>query len=186
MFAAVIVVVQSLMTFVWPGVIPMNLALPVIVMGALLYGPVAGGFLGFAFATIVIWSGISGTAPTSYMMWQTRPILMVLSNIIRGISIGVIPALLYRATSKSDLNVRTLVAASVTPIVNTGIFVFTLVMFYRDSLTIGDTSLLYHVFIVMTGTNFLLEMVVNIGLVTVIATVIRAVSKTHKAEFSRD
>ena len=180
MFAAVIVVVQTLTTFVWPGVIPMNLVLPVIVMGAILYGRQSGAILGMTFAAIVIWSGISGQAAISTIMWEGSPIIMVASNLIRGAATGFFAAMIYNATAKKDTNVRILITAALTPIINTGIFIATLLVFFQEILRdrAGDTNVLVFTFFTFTGFNFILEMVVNIGLVSVIATVLSATKKS--------
>ena len=175
MFAAVIVVVQTLTTFAWPGVIPMNLSLPVIILGAALFGPKAGAVLGMVFAAIVIWSGVSGQAPTSAIMWNQSPVIMVLSNLFRGAATGIVAGLGFKLMSKKAVNTQALATCIIAPIVNTGLFITTLAVFFRDIL--GGNTFLEQLVATALTLNFILEMTVNLVMVTVIAIVINATRK---------
>ncbi|MCL2213050.1 MAG: ECF transporter S component [Oscillospiraceae bacterium] len=182
MFAAVIVVVQTLTTFVWPpGTIPINLVLPAIVVGAALYGTKAGMFLGLCFSAVVIASGITGAAGLSNLMWIASPVLFILVTLVRGASIGLVAGIVFSAVSQKDTQLGVLVAAVLSPVVNTGIFLLSLIFLFRDVLRgiAGENNIIYHAFIVMAGTNFIVELAVNIGLVTATVIVITATKKNR-------
>jgi len=182
LLAATIVVIQAISTFT-PMTIPLNLVLPTIVIGAAMYGAKAGLFLGLCFGAVVMVSGISGAAPLSLAMWTASPVLFIIVTLGRGAAQGFVAGVVYKALSKRNVQDGVLGAAIVAPIVNTGIFLGVLILLFQDILVgmAGDTNIIYHAFIVMAGTNFLIEMAVNIALVTVIARIITIVKdKRHR------
>jgi uncharacterized membrane protein len=175
MLIALVVLLQALATIIRPGLIPVNLVLPIIVVGAGMYGAKVGALLGVAFACVVIASGIIGAAPLSTLMWTASPPLMILSNLVRGASFGFAAGAVYNWFAKRKPADGALAAAIVAPIVNTLIFLLSLIFFFRPILVdmAGDNNIIYHAFIVMAGTNFLVEMIINIGLVSVIVRLVQ-------------
>ena len=182
MLAAIIVLLQTTATFIRPGLIPVNLVLPAVVIGASMYGAKAGAFLGLCFGGVVLTSGITGTAPMSTMMWAANPILMTIATLGRGAAQGYIAGITFSHFSKKNVQDGVLAAAIVAPITNTGIFLAALILFFRPTLIhfAGETNIFYHAFIVMAGTNFVIELFVNVGLVSVIMRIMNAV-KTVRA-----
>ena len=178
--AAIIVVLQVIATFIRPGLIPVNLVLPTIVIGAAMFGAKAGALLGLCFGAVVLSSGIAGTAPMSTMMWTASPFLMAAVTLGRGAAQGYAAGLAYSLLSKKSTYAAILAAAIIAPIVNTGIFLLALIFLFRDTLVhfAGGTDILYFAFVVMAGTNFLLELSINVVLVSVIDRVIRVVRRT--------
>jgi len=183
LLAAIIIMLQTLSTFILrPGLIPINLVLPAIVVGAAMYGPKAGAFLGACFGTVVLFSGITGTAPMSGMMWTANPILMTIVTLGRGVAKGYVAGVVFAIFSKRKHQDGVLAAAIVTPIVNTGIFLAALIFLFRSTLVhfAGDTNILYHAFIVMAGTNFIIELFINVGLVSVIVRILDSIKITQR------
>ena len=179
--SAIIVILQVVATFVRPGLIPVNLVLPAIVVGAAMYGAKAGAVLGLCFGAVVLSSGITGTAPMSTMMWGASPLLMTIVTLGRGAAQGYAAGVVYTAFAKKSTYAGVLAAAIVAPIVNTGIFLAALIFIFRDTLVhfAGDTEVLYFAFMVMAGTNFLFELVVNVVLVSAIDRIIRVIGRTR-------
>jgi uncharacterized membrane protein len=175
MLIALVVLLQALATIIRPGFIPVNLVLPIIVVGAGMYGAKVGALLGVAFACVVIASGISGAAPLSTLMWTASPVLMVISNLVRGAAFGFAAGAVYNFMAKRKPSDGALAAAIVAPIVDTLIFLLSLIFFFQPILVdmAGDTNIIYHAFIVMAGTNFLVEMLINVGLVSVIVRLVQ-------------
>ncbi|MCL2616705.1 MAG: ECF transporter S component [Defluviitaleaceae bacterium] len=180
LLAAIIVILQVVATFIRPGLIPVNLVLPTIVIGSAMYGAKAGALLGLCFGAVVLSSGISGTAPMSTMMWSASPLLMTVVTLGRGAAQGYAAGVVYTMFKKKSTFAGVLAAAIVAPIVNTGIFLGALILLFRDTLVhfAGDTNALYFAFMVMAGTNFLFELIVNVVLVSAIDRIIRVVRKT--------
>jgi len=181
LLSAIIVILQVVATFVRPGLIPVNLVLPAIVIGAAMYGAKAGAILGLCFGAVVLSSGITGTAPMSTMMWGASPLLMTIVTLGRGAAQGYAAGAAYTAFAKKSTYAGVLAAAIVAPVVNTGIFLAALIFLFRGTLVhfAGDTEVLYFAFVVMTGTNFLFELVVNVVLVSAIDRIIRVLGRTR-------
>lgn len=62
-FTALVIVLQLVATFVKIGSFPVTLTLVPIVVGAALYGPRAGAWLGFVFGAVVLIACITGGGP---------------------------------------------------------------------------------------------------------------------------
>nr|WP_316625205.1 hypothetical protein [uncultured Ruminococcus sp.] len=71
-------------------------------------------------------------------------------------------------------------AALVSPIVNTGIFIIGMLLFFRETLAAwaGGSDLLSYIILGLTGVNFLIELGVNMILSPVVVKIIDAVQKT--------
>jgi hypothetical protein len=71
-------------------------------------------------------------------------------------------------------------AAVLCPIVNTGMFIAFMFLFFRQVLTewAGGGNIVYYALIGMTGVNFLLEMAANVILSPVVARIINITRKT--------
>jgi len=182
LLAAIIVLLQATAIFIRPTLIPINLVLPAIVVGAAMYGAKAGAFLGTCFGAVVLVSGITGTAPMSAMMWTANPILMTIVTLGRGAAQGYIAGIVFLLFAKKRHQDGVLAAAIVAPIVNTGIFLAVLIFLFRNTLIYfaGETNFLYHAFIVMAGTNFIIEMFINIGLVSVIVRILDSIKISNR------
>lgn len=180
---AIVILLQVTATFIRPGLIPINLVLPAIVIGAAMYGAKTGALLGLFFGGVVLASGITGTAPMSAMMWTANPILMTIVTLGRGAAQGYAAGAVYSLFAKRKTQDGILAAALVAPITNTGIFLAALILLFRDTLIhfAGETNILYHTFIVMTGTNFLIELFINVGLVAVIARIIEIIRPMQRS-----
>ena len=86
--------------------------------------------------------------------------------------------LVYRALRKHQ-TLGCVAAAISAPVVNTGLFLLAMTTVLRPSLEAwaGGTDLVYYVFVVLTGVNFLVEFGVNAVLSVVIARIVQVVGK---------
>ena len=78
LLAAIIVILQMVATFIRPGLIPVNLVLPTIVIGSAMYGAKAGALLGLwtaaSLAVIVGWKLMKVISVT----WLTRGAALIM------------------------------------------------------------------------------------------------------------
>ncbi|HWQ51994.1 MAG TPA: ECF transporter S component [Terriglobales bacterium] len=174
-FTAMVVVLQVFATFVKFGPFSITLALAPIVVGAALYGPRAGAGLGAAFGVVVLIMCIVGADPGGAILWNVNPAVTAILCIVKGAAAGWVSGLVYRALSGKNTTLRVVAAAICSPIVNTGIFCLSMVLFFRDTLVqwAGGSDLFYYIFIVLIGVNFLVELLVNTVLAPVIARIIK-------------
>lgn len=174
-FTAMVVVLQVFATFVKFGPFSITLALAPIVVGAALYGPKAGAWLGTAFGAVVLIMCIVGADIGGAILWNANPAVTAILCIVKGCAAGYISGLVYKALSGKSVTFRVIAAALCSPIVNTGIFVLAMVLFYHNTLVqwAGGSDLFIYVFTALIGVNFLVELLVNTALAPVIARIIK-------------
>ena len=171
---AVVVILQLLGSFIHFGIFSISLVLIPIVVGAALYGAGAGAWLGFVFSVVVL---IMDSA--AFMV--VDPLGTVVTVLLKGTLAGFCAGLVYRLLSKSgvylvieakskdvwstDLGVA--VAASVCPVVNTGIFLLGCLVFFLPTINewaanAGFASAGKFMIFGLVGANFLFELLFNI------------------------
>ena len=179
---AIIVVLQIFTTFVHFGPFSITLALIPIVVGASMFGVGAGAYLGAVFSVVVVIMCITGGDPGGFLVWSANPFMCVVMCMLKGTLAGFEAGVHYRALESTNKIVATAVAALVSPIVNTGIFILGMMIFFRDTLVswAGDTPVLYYIIFGLTGINFLIEVGVNVILSPVVVKIVDAVKKTNR------
>ena len=182
-FTAIVMVLQVVATFVKPGAFPLNLTLIPIVVGAAIYGPGAGAFLGGVFGFVVVFATVTGGDASAYIMFSARPFVTILLIMVKGILAGYCAGLVYRLFEANRPYWGVVVSAVVAPVVNTGIFCLSMALFYRELLIqwAGGTSLVYFAIFGLTGVNFLMELGINMVLSPVIVRIIHIGKKELKA-----
>lgn len=70
----------------------MTLTLVPIVVGAALYGPRAGAWLGFVFGAVVLIACITTADPTGGLLWNLNPFMTALLCLVKGIAAGWVAA----------------------------------------------------------------------------------------------
>jgi uncharacterized membrane protein len=189
-FTAIVVVLQLLGAFIRVGGFNISLVLIPIVVGAAVYGPGAGAFLGGVFGLVVTIACITGSDPSGALLFGVNPFLTIVTCMGKGILAGLAAGAVYRAIAKpqkvetngavytaTSVKRRVLAviaAAVVCPVVNTGIFCLALILFFKEVLTswAGGTDLIYYVFIGLIGVNFLIELGINVVLSPIITRII--------------
>lgn len=168
LFAAIVIVLQLVGSFIKFGMFSVSLVLLPIVVGAALYGVSAGMWLGFIFAITVL---ISGDA-AAFMV--VSPLGTVLTVLLKGVLAGFLAGVTYKALSKFNKTLAVFSAAVVCPIVNTGIFLLGCSIFFMSivsewamAMGFGENVVSY-MFLGLAGGNFLFEMLFNIVLSPVI------------------
>ena len=170
---AIVVVLQFLGAFIRFGPFSISLVLIPIVVGAALYGPWAGAWLGFVFGLVVLLSG--DAAP--FMV--VSPLGTILTVLVKGACAGLLAGLVYRALAKVNALLAAVVAAVVCPVVNTGIFLIGCLIFFLPTITewgtaAGFSNVGNYMIFGLVGMNFLVELLVNVVLSPVIVRLIKA------------
>ena len=119
-----LVIVFQMISLIPLGPISFTIALTVIVVGAVLYGPKTGALLGGIFGLVVTIQTATGLGGLlSLMMFQFDPVITVLLCMGKGIAAGLVPGLIFAALKKAHrIKLGVILAAVSAPIVNTGIF----------------------------------------------------------------
>ena len=174
-FTAIIIVLQLVSTFIKFGPFSITLAMIPIVVGAAVYGAGAGAYLGGVFSVVVLICCVTGADPGGAVVWNANPFLCIVVCMVKGMAAGLAAGLVYRLIAPKSVLGGTVVAAVLSPIVNTGIFYLGLALFFRPVLLswTGETDVLYNIIVGLLGVNFLVELGVNVVLSPI------AVSYTH-------
>ena len=181
-FTAIIVVLQVLCTFVRFGPFSITLALAPIIIGTAMYGKGAGAYLGGVFGAVVLVTGLLGwDGGTVMLLMGINPLGCVLVCLLKGVAAGFFAGLFYELIAKKNDKLGVLISGVVCPVVNTGLFIVGMLVFFFDTLSgwAGGQNLLLYIIVGLTGVNFLVELAVNIVLSSGITRIIRAGKKMH-------
>ena len=181
-FTAIIVVLPVLCTLLRFGPFSITLALAPIIIGTAMYGKGAGAYLGGVFGAVVLITGLLGwDGGTVMLLMGINPVGCILICLVKGIAAGFFAGLCYELLAKKNDKVGVLVSGIVCPVVNTGLFIVGMLVFFFDTLSgwAGGQNLLLYIIVGLTGINFLVELAVNIILSSGITQIIRAGKKMH-------
>lgn len=197
MLLAIVVVLQLTGASLPIGLIPLTFVLIPIVVGAFLLGPIDGAILGFAFGLITVIQ----TPQNPYLMifFEANPVLYVILAILKATLAGLCSGLIYKGLNKlfKDKHkiLSTTLASISAPIINTGVFVIGMLIFFFPQLEAMPTANLpegvsnvfaaftnpYQVlFIGFCGFNFVGEFLVSLLLSPAVVRIIDIVKKKIK------
>ena len=98
--------------------------------------------------------------------------------IVKGAAAGLAAGILYRLISKNNVTAGVITAGGVCPIVNTGLFIVGMLVFFFPMLKgmaqEESQELTYYIIFTLTGLNFLVELAVNMLFSTAITRIIKA------------
>jgi len=163
LLTAIVIVLQLLGAFIRFGPFSISLVLLPIVVGAALVNTWGGGWLGIVFGAVVL---ISGDANVFFAI---DPVATILVVVLKGTLAGLAAGVFYRLFSKINRTIGAVTAAVVCPIVNTGVFIIGLYVFFLPTITewglaTGFESIAAFIFIGMIGLNVLFELGLNVML----------------------
>lgn len=178
-FTAIVIVLQMLGAFIRFGPFSISLTLIPIVVGAALYGPAAGAWLGFVFSLVVLLSGDAGA------FLAVNPLGTVITVIVKGTLAGFAAGVVYRAFHGKRALLAVTMAAITCPVVNTGIFLLGCLAFFMPTVTEWATAMGFddvgrYMILGLVGGNFLFEVLLNLILSPVILRLIRIGQRRKK------
>ena len=161
LFTAIIAVLQALGSFIRFGPFSISLVLIPIVVGAALYGPLWGAWLGFFFGIMVFVTGDAN------LFFGINPLGTIATVLLKGALAGFAAGLVYKALEKVNSWVAVICAAIVCPVVNTGIFLLGCLLFFLPTVSewaagAGFENVGSYMIFGLVGLNFLVEMLINI------------------------
>lgn len=176
-FTAIVIVLQLLGAFIRFGPFSISLVMIPIVVGAALYGPAAGAWLGLVFGIVVLLSGDAGAFLT------VNPLGTIVTVIAKGTLAGWISGLIYKALSKHEV-AAAIIASVAAPVINTGIFLIGCLIFFMPTITewataAGAKNAGTFMIVGIVGVNFLVELALNLVLSSTITQLIRMGKKTN-------
>lgn len=163
------------------GGFSISLVLIPIVLGASLYGPGAGALLGATFGLIVYYNCMIGTDIGGAMVYNANPLLCFFVVLGKGMLAGAASGLAYRLLKGKNKFVAVLCAAIICPIVNTGIFVASMFLFFIEVLSswAGGGNVVGYVLTGLILANFVPELIINIIMAPASHRIIKVVKKNQ-------
>jgi uncharacterized membrane protein len=179
LLAALVVIFQSLSNVIKVGPIAITLTLIPVVLGGCLLGKKWGAVLGFLFGVVVSVFVVTGVDAGGYILFTVNPIITILLCLAKGTAAGFVASLAYGLFAKKNQTIATAVAAMVAPVVNTGLFILAMLVFYTDTLSAwaGGQNVMVYILTGLAGWNFIFEFAASAIISPVIATVIRVTGK---------
>lgn len=181
-FTALIIVLQVICTFVRFGPFSITLALAPMIIGAAMYGRKAGAYLGFVFGLVVLVTGLMGwDGGVVMLLLSQNAIGCVLICLVKGAAAGWLAGVIYEWLSKKNDLAAVVTAGVVCPVVNTGLFIVGMLVFFMSTLEswASGEAMLYYIIFGLTGINFVIELAVNMVLASGITRIIHAGKNMH-------
>ena len=180
MLTALVIVLQVFGSYFAIGTVRLSFVLIPIVVGAIVLDSISGAFLGFIFGAVTFIMGIIGADPFTNTLFVAHPLLTAITCFTKAIVAGWLSGLVYKLLkSKSEIG-AVLAASGVAPVVNTGIFILGALAMYDtiDEMSVANNaSVIYFLFILCAGVNFIIEFALNMILAPSICRVIKVVRK---------
>lgn len=161
---ALTIVLQIIGNFVPMGPVSITLALIPVAVGAMMYGPLAGAFLGLVMGSMTLF------APSTLAVFMPVSVggtiaTCLVKTTLAGLIVGFIFKLLY----KKNFLLAVILTSVLLPILNTGFFVGFAFLFFISVMQdlaqkAGVVDWVSFFFLVMIGWNFLLELTINSAL----------------------
>lgn len=177
--AAIEVVLQFIGNNIAFGPVSINLSLVPITLGAILFGPWAGLFLGLLNSLFVL------LAPSTMLFYEVSVIGTILVCFIKSSMAGFLGAIIYYLINKKNNFVATIVTSVMGPTINTGIFVLGCLTFFKPFLeaNYGSYGNIYtFLFIGMIGWNYIFELGTSIVLIYPIYRIIIYYQNRHQPQ----
>ena len=179
---ALVIVLQTFASGFKIGSFAPPLSLIPIILGAVLFGELAGAILGRVFGAVVLFAVISGAEPFSTLMLQYSPSFTVIICLLKGMLAGYFSGIAYKVLSGINNVAAAIIASAIAPIVNTGIFsIGMLTVFYplltQTATTAGAENVIFFYFTVFIGIGFIFDLLFIAILVPGLLRIIKIVKK---------
>lgn len=177
MFTALVIVLQFMSYFIKIGTFNLSLVLIPIVLAAMLFGRNYAAILGGVFGVTVVFASIMGLDAGGNILFNSSPVLTSAVCIVKGTAAGYIAGIVSEALAKKNQYVAIIAAAVTVPVVNTGIFSVSMLLFFKDTLTVwaNGADLVYYIIFGLVGINFIIELIINLIAAPAILTAVKAI-----------
>ena len=170
---AITIVFGVLGNYVSIGPVNFNLSLVPISIAAILYGPLAGLFVGIVNAIVVLVA--PGTAGfLAFNAFGTIVIVLLKTGLA-----GLISGLLYKLLSKFNFTVAVIISCIIVPLVNTGVFTIGSFTVFSGYLFAGVENPFVYYCLTLIGWNFIFEVTASAVLSPTVVTILKVINKKH-------
>ena len=169
------IILQIIGNYVAIGPVNINLSLLPICIGAIIYGPLAGLFLGAVNGCMVL------ASPSTIAVFMPITVIgTVLTCLLKGMLSGLIAGLLFLPFRNKNKTIGSVISSLSVPLINTGLFVgFSLIFFqpFLEKGAEGFPNKYAFLFLGVIGWNFIFEFLVAAILTPVIIKIVNIVVK---------
>jgi uncharacterized membrane protein len=159
------------------GLASISLTLIPVIIGATLFGPLAGAWLG-AVAGVIFFA----TPDAAFWFGLSLPGTLI-TVMVKGILSGLCAGLVYKLLVKINQYLAVLVSAVVCTVVNTGIFLIGSPVFFSDTVSAGATaegiSIGMYLIVFFVGLNFVFELIANVVVCPAIVRILNIAKKQN-------
>ena len=178
---ALVIVLQAFGGSFNIGAVTLNFTLIPLVLGAILLGPWAGAFLGFASGVVVLIQVILAPSGFYYIIWTNSPFVTTMICLVKTTVAGLVSGWLFNVISKKNRYVAVFVAAGVVPVINTALFILgCLCMWNTIALMSEGMNVFMFILVGLVTFNFFIELAINLLVAPGLHTVYRVVEKQFK------
>lgn len=182
LLSAIIIVLQVICTFIKFGPFTITLALTPIIIGAAIYGPLSGAFLGAVLGLVIFFAGLFGWDPATLgliQMSSLSPLFVFIICVVKTSVAGFVCGVVYKAISKKNEIAASIVSSILCPVINTAIFLVGMFSFFFSSLEswAGEQNVLLYAITGLVGINFLVEFATVLILSVTVSRIIKIVKK---------
>ena len=160
---AIVIVLQVFASAIKFGQFSITLVLAPIIIGAALFGPLAGGWLGLVFGIVVLFQPDTSTFLTINAFGTV--VVCLLKGLLAGLAAGAV----YHLLKEKNETVAVVTAGIVCPVVNTGVFLLGCLVFFLDTVRSWGAGAGYenvgaYFLFGFVGINFVVELAINLVL----------------------
>ena len=180
---ALVIALQAFGGTIAIGAVQLNFTLVPIVVGAILFGPFVGAFLGFACGVVVLVQVIMGLVPFYAVIWANSPVITILTCIVKTTVAGLLAGLIYRLLERINKLVAVFVASGIVPVVNTTLFILgclcmgNAISVFQGNIEMSGMNIFVFIVVILVTWNFFIEFAINLLLAPAIHRVVLVVEK---------
>lgn len=189
LISALVIILQVFFSQLRVGPVTLSFVLVPIVISGIFISPSAAMFIGFlAGVTTFLQVMFTPSDPFYLFLATTNPIATCFICLLKTSLAGLLSGIAYKLLIKkwNHKSLCAIVSAVICPVVNTGLFCLGMLVFFGNALQTDPTfgalasgQIIYFVFIVLAGLNFIVEFILNIILCPIITKALYA-SKIFK------
>lgn len=165
---ALTIVLQILSSNIKFGTVEIALGLIPMILGACIYGPAVGFFLGAAQGIVIILS----PATLTYFM-PINPIATILLCILKTGLAGLVSGIIYKLFKNKNRLIGVGISSFVSPLINTGTYICGVLIFFLEVYGNSVSALIVGTLTI----NFLIEIIVMVTLVPIFERILKIYGK---------
>ena len=160
---SLVIVLQAVGGTVSIGPVQLNFTLIPIVLGAIIFGPIVGAFLGFISGVIVLNQVIMGAVPFYTLIWTNDPVTTVFTCLLKTTVAGYLSGLVYNMLKEKKAVLAVFVASAIVPVVNTALFILGCLCMTNSVYAMANgTNVIVFILVSLVTFNFFIELAINL------------------------